>query len=162
MIRQATKNDIDALEQIYRNRVRYNDAHGTHQWSETDVTWNTLSKTYRMEDFYVIEEAGELCAAVCFVDYDPVYWPQMKPKESYYLHKICVDPKHRGKGYADALIEFFKAEGKRLQYSDVRLDVRAQKTKLRAMYERHGFVLVEQRKIFEEYETALYAYTFDK
>lgn len=160
MIRQAKKEDIQALEAMYKARVLYNDAHDIHQWNLQDVTWSTLSKNYTIEDFYVVEVNNEICASVCFVDYDPQYWPNIKKGSSYFLHKICVNPKHAKQGYADQLISYFKERGKQLGYLDVRLDVRFHKDKLRAMYERHGFRLVEERKIFDDYRTALYLYKF--
>lgn len=160
MIRVATNRDIEKLEELYKKRVLFNDAHDIHQWNLSDVTWEALSKTYAIEDFYVMEIADELVAAVCFVDYDPIYWPEVKKGEAYFLHKICVDPHHAKKGYSGELIEFFKQKGKELGYHDVRLDVRAHKEKLRRMYERHGFILERMDAIFEDYETALYRFEF--
>lgn len=161
MIRQAKIGDISALENLYEKRVRFNDAHGIHQWDLEDVTWQTLSKTYQIENFYVMEENGRIVAAVCFVDYDPTYWPEMARGESYYLHKICVDPECAKLGYSNQLIEYFKQKGKQLGYPDVRLDVRAHKQKLRQMYESHGFVLVRVDSLFDGYDTALYRYAFN-
>lgn len=160
MIRKAIANDIPALEELYKSRVLYNDAHDIHQWCLHDVTWDTLSKQYTIEDFYILEEQGNLCAAMCLVDFDPVYWPEIPKGESLFLHKICVSPSHAKKGYADALIEHFKDEGARLHFSNIRLDVRAHKDKLRNMYERRGFFVVEERSIFKDYKTALYIYKF--
>lgn len=161
MIRQAKLSDIPMLEQLYRKRVLFNDAHDIHQWDLCDVTWRALSETYRISDFYVLEEQGRIVASVCFVNDDPVYWPEMKPGESYYLHKICVDPDCAKKGYSSQLITYFKQQGKALGYHDVRLDVRAQKKKLRAMYESHGFTLVRIDSLFEGYDTALYRYVIE-
>lgn len=162
MIRRANEQDITPLEQLYRKRVAYNDAHGIHQWEVRDILWETLSQTYQIEDFHVIEAEGRLIAAACFVDDDPFYWPMMKPGQSYYLHKLCVDPDYAKQGYSTQLIEYFKQAGKAKGYPDVRLDVRAHKQKLRAMYEAHGFVHLMTRKLFDEYETALYCYAWPK
>lgn len=158
MLRKAETQDIERMEAVYKERVLFNDAHDIHQWNLSDVSWESLSKTYSIDDFYVLEEEGEIVACACFVDYDPLYWPDLKKGESYFLHKICVHPRHSKKGYSGQLIEFFKSRGKELGYPDVRLDVRAHKKKLRKMYERHGFELVRMDTIFTEYETALYRY----
>lgn len=162
MIRMANEQDIVRLEQLYRKRVVYNDAHDIHQWDVQDITWERLSQTYTIHDFYVMEEKGCLAAAACFVDSDPFYWPMMKPGESYYLHKLCVDPDFAKRGYSGLLIEYFKQKGREQGYPDVRLDVRAHKTKLREMYEIHGFVHVMDLHLFDDYETALYCCTWSK
>lgn len=83
MIRQANKQDIPALEALYRKRVMYNDAHDIHQWRLQDVTWAALSQVYDISNFYVIEQAGAIVASVCFVDDDPTYWPEMQAGQSY-------------------------------------------------------------------------------
>lgn len=158
-IRQANKNDIPALEQLYKKRVLYNNAQGIPQWTLQEVSWDTLSKTYQIEDFYVLED-GDMKACCCIVDVDPVYWPRKKKGESLYLHKIAVDPDYAKKGYGDALVSYFKDKGKQEGYPDVRLDVRAQKDKLRAFYERNGFQLWKIKAIFPQYQTALYIYQF--
>lgn len=156
-IRQATKKDIPILETLYKKRVLYNDAHGIHQWNLEDVTWENLSKTYSINDFYVLEDE-DVKACCCIVDVDPVYWPEMPKGKSLYLHKIMVDPDCSKRGYGDALVSYFKEKGRIEGYPDVRLDVRAQKDKLRMFYERNGFELVKVKAIFKEYETALYIY----
>ena len=78
----------------------------------------------------------------------------------HFHHKIVVHPHHSGKGYADALITFFKEKGRKEGYPEVRIDVREKKTKLRAMYERNGFKLLKTGQFVSEFTTALYHYPF--
>lgn len=158
MIRQATKEDIPVIEELYKNRVLYNDTHGIHQWNLEDVTWDALHKIYQITDFYVLEDP-DIRACCCIVDIDQVYWPAMPKGESLYLHKIMVDSTYQKKGYGDALVAYFKTKGRTEGYADVRLDVREQKDKLREFYERNGFQLVEIKQIFADYKTALYKYS---
>lgn len=158
-IRQANEKDIPEIEALYKKRVLYNDAHGMHQWDLEDVTWISLSKSYCMNDFYILEDP-EIKACCCIVDVDPVYWPHKAQGESLYLHKIITDPDARKRGYGDLLVSYFKQKGQAEGYPDVRLDVRAHKDKLRTFYERNGFQLVEEKAIFKDYVTALYAYKY--
>lgn len=159
-IRQANQNDIQALEEMYRRRVQYNNDHGIPQWYFHEVTWEALSELYDIEDCYV-GVLGDIITCACFiVDIDTLYWPECKAKESLYLHKICVDPDYRGRGYSDALITFFKEKGRHEGYPCVRLDVRKHKDALRKMYERNGFVLVKYGDFVPEFSTALYHYVF--
>lgn len=160
IITQACEQDIPALEQMYRNRVLFNNAHDIAQWRLEEVTWEALSELYTIEDCFVGKVNGEVACACFIVDIDELYWPEAKPKESLYLHKICVDPKYRGLGYSDALITYFKEKGRREGYPCVRLDVRKHKQALRQMYERNGFVLVKYGDFVPEFSTALYHYVF--
>ena len=158
-IRRAEEQDIPQLEQLYRKRVLYNERKGIPQWTLQDVKWETLCRTYRIGDFYMLFDI-QLIACCCIVDVDPVYWPGRKKGDSLYLHKIATDPDYEKQGYGDIMLSFFKEKGRREGYPDVRLDVRAHKQKLRSFYERNGFQLMEVRSIFQEYQTALYVYAF--
>ncbi len=158
MIIQATPEDIQALERLYHKRVDYNDAQGIHQWDHAEVMWKHLAEIYEISDFYVVKHDDEIIAAASIVDYDPRYWPQIPPKQSLYLHKLCVDPQYSKQGFSTRLLNFFKAKGRKEGYPDVRLDVRSHKKKLRAMYEAQGFVHVETLSLFEGYDTALYRF----
>ena len=159
-IRQAKLEDIPALEEMYKRRVLFNNEHDIAQWYLHEVTWEALSELYTIEDCYVGEVNGDIACACFIVDIDELYWPECGPKESLYLHKICVDPNYRGRGYSDALITFFKEKGRKEGYPDVRLDVRKHKKALRDMYERNGFTLVKYGDFVPEFSTALYHYKF--
>lgn len=158
-IRQADERDIQAIEQMYRRRVEFNDLHGIHQWDLEDVSWETLSALYCVEDYYVGTIRDIIVSGLCIVDVDALYWPHAKKGDALYLHKLCVDPAYCGCGYADALITFFKQQGSIRGKQEVRLDVREQKHKLRKMYERHGFQLHSIIKVHDEYANALYTCT---
>lgn len=159
-MQHATREDIVAIEKMYYNRVSYNDAHGIHQWEYEQVTWNAFSKLYQLEDYYVGKVDGQVVCGLFIVDVDALYWPNEKKGSSLYLHKICVDPQHRKKGYSDAMITFFKNMGKEQGFYEVRLDVREKKSKLREMYERNGFTLVKIDHFVPDFTTALYHYVY--
>mgnify|MGYP000705438449 FL=1 len=157
-IRQAREADKPAIEAMYGRRVRYNDAHGIHQWNPDEVSWEAFSKLYSIADYYVGTVNEKAVCGLFIVDEDALYWPDMEKGTSLYLHKICVDPAYSGNGYADAIIE----KGRREGYPDVRLDVREHKDKLRRMYERNGFQLYKIGRFHPDFTTALYIYPFEK
>lgn len=157
-IRGATKADIPQIEQMYRHRVNYNDAHDIHQWYLHEVTWEAFSQLYKIEQYYLGEVEGKLVCGFFIVEEDALYWSDVPKGEALYLHKICVDPAYSGRGFADALIIFFKEKGNVEGYAQVRLDVREHKQKLRAMYERNGFTLSKTGRFHPEFTTALYEY----
>lgn len=160
-IRQATPEDIDAIETMYAHRVAYNNANNMFQWEADEVTWKSFSKLYTMQDYYVGTLNGKVICGLFIVDMDMLYWPNANKGDALYLHKICVDPDYRSLGYANKLINFFIEKGRVGGYSHVCLDVRAHKDKLRAMYERHGFVLHRIISIFPGYQTALYTFSYE-
>lgn len=161
-IRQAREADKPAIEAMYERRVRYNDAHGIHQWNPDEVSWEAFSKLYTIADYYVGTVKEKVVCGLFIVDEDALYWSDMEKGTSLYLHKICVDPAYSGNGYADAMIQYFIEKGRGEGYPDVRLDVREHKDKLRRMYERNGFQLYKTGRFHPEFTTALYIYPFEK
>lgn len=160
IIEKPTKKDIKDILAMYKKRVIYNIEHGIKQWSLDEVTLEEFAKTYTLNDYYMGKCNGKIVCGMFIVDIDELYWPNAKKGEALYLHKIVVDPDYSGKGYGGLLIEYFKEKGRSEGYSEVRLDVKEYKEKLRSMYEEHGFQLVEIKQIFTEYKTALYHYEF--
>ncbi len=158
VIQKATVNDIPQIEEMYKKRVLFNDAHGTHQWYLHEVTWEEFAKLYTIDQYFVGKVDGVVACGMFLVDVDELYWPQEKAGNALYLHKICVHPDYSKKGYSDALIQFFKQYTFEMGYPVAKLDVREHKIKLRAMYERNGFKYLRSGKFVEEFDTALYYY----
>ena len=57
------------------------------------------------------------------------------------------------------MIEFFKAQGAERGVKTLRLDTHALRPRLRAFYERHGFVFIETKVFQGDRHTAFYVYT---
>ena len=65
--------------------------------------------------------------------------------DMHYLAHLGVDPGWRGQGIGRALIEHLAAEAARLGRSRLALDVAATNPRAQALYERCGFVVIDER-----------------
>jgi GNAT superfamily N-acetyltransferase len=160
-IRQATEIDIPILEGILLDTVNWLNEMGQPLWGADDVKWDALSKKHQISDFYIAYADGVPSGCMALIDYDPFFWPDVKKGESLFMHKLAVTKNARKTGVADALVNYFKKQGKIHGISVIRLDTHAWRPKTRAFYERHGFVSVGI-KICESdprKNTALYIYT---
>lgn len=157
-IKQATKDDIQTIESLYLKKIKQLDNKNIKQWDTEEVLWENLSKDYKIEEFYIVRIKEKVVGSFILVDFDPTYWIHDKPKQALYIHKLMVDECVKKQGVSDAILTFFKEEGKRRGYTVVKLDVRAHKEKLRSLYERNGFQLVEVVNLQKGYLTALYEY----
>ena len=133
---------------------------GQPLWRAEEAKLEKLGKAYPIEDFYIAFLNGK--AAGCFVllDYDPFFWPDIKKGKALFIHKLAVTKAAKKQGVGDALINFAKDEGKRRKVSSIRLDCEQYRDKLRAFYERHGFVCVGEKTFKEKWHTAFYVFTF--
>ena len=158
-IKQATGNDIPLLESILLDTVNWTKEMGQPMWSASDVKWESLSNHYQTGDFYIAYSNGKPSGCMAIVDHDPFFWPDVKKGESLFIHKLSVIQSARKTGVADTLIDFFKEQGTIRGVKTLRLDTHALRPKLRAFYERHGFVFVHVKVFNGDRHTAFYIYT---
>ena len=158
-IRQAQANDIPVIESILLDTVNWLNEMGQPLWSIDDVTWETLSESYQISDFYIAFLNEKPSGCVIIVDYDPLFWPNIKSGESLFIHRLAVTKTARKSGVADELMNFFKKQGALRGVEKIRLDTHAYRPKVRAFYERHGFTFVEERVLRKNFYTAFYCYT---
>jgi GNAT superfamily N-acetyltransferase len=159
-IKQANESDIPILVSILLDTVNWLNEMEQSLWSANDVKWDALSKKHQISDFFIAYTDGVPSGCMALIDYDPFFWPDIKKGESLFMHKLAVTKAARKSGVSDALVDFFKEQGKINGKDIIRLDTHAWRPKTRAFYERHGFISVgikvcesDQRK-----NTALYVY----
>ncbi len=157
-IKQAKEKDIACIEAMYLKKIRQLANKGLHQWNEEEVMWDTLSKSYTIDEFFIVYENQQAIGGFIVVDYDPTYWLHDKPKEALYIHKVMVLDEVQKRGISDQILDYFKLLGKKRGYDVVKLDVRENKPMLRAFYERNGFQLKEIVDLKKGYLTCLYEY----
>ena len=133
-------------------------------WKAEDVVWDVLSKSYQIGDFYIASLDGEPSGCMAIVDYDPFFWPDVSKGESVMIHKLAVKHNVRKVGISDMLMNYAKGLAKQRDALTVRLDCHQFRPKLRAFYERHGFICVGEKTYLDiynvpKYNTAFYIYT---
>ena len=158
-IKRAQEGDIPVIESILFDTVNWLNAMGQPLWDADEVTWGALSKNYQIGEFYIAYSKGMPSGCMAIVDYDPFFWPDVEKGESFIIHKLAVKNAARKTGVADAMIDFFKAQGAERGVKTLRLETHALRPKLRAFYERHGFVFIEVKVFKGDRHTAFYAYT---
>jgi GNAT superfamily N-acetyltransferase len=161
VIKQAQENEIPVIEAILLDAVNWLNDLDQPLWGADEVIWDSLSRSYKVDDFYIAYIDATPSGCMALVDYDPLFWPNVKKGESLFVHKLAVIESARKTGVADALINFYKEQGLKRGVKDLRLDTHALRPKLRAFYEKHGFALVEERSL-GKFHVAFYVYTFPK
>lgn len=157
MIQQAEEKDIPIIEAILLDAVDWMTKSGVpNQWNESNVTWSALSKSYRINNFYIAYQNESPAACMALLDYDPTYWPDIPKGESLYLHKLAVKREFAGKGSSKELIDFAKNLAHSYCINTIRLNCNQHRIKLRAVYENACFMCVEEKTLDGKYDTALY------
>ena len=155
---KTTEKDIPVIEDILLDAVHWLDAIGQPLWREDWVMWEKLSQNYKLSDFRIALFDGTPAACMAVMDHDPHIWPDVKKGTSLFIHKLAVKRFAAGMGLSDALIGYAKMMCAESGAAYLRLDCHQDRPKLRAVYERNGFVCVGEKVIFDIYRTAFYEY----
>lgn len=159
MIKQADENDILTIEGILIEAVIWmKKSKLQNQWNEDSVKWNSLSKDYKIRDFYIDYKNGVPTACVAITDLDQKYWPEISQGKSLYIHKLAVKREFAGKGISKELINFAKKLSFKKGIDSIRLDCNFQRDKLRILYANEGFIYSGWKKSKSNCDMALYVW----
>jgi GNAT superfamily N-acetyltransferase len=162
MVRQAYEHDIPIIEEILLNAVKWMSERGLqNQWNQSNVKWLNLSKSFTINNLYIAYENEIPTACMALTDYDPTYWPDIPKGNSLYIHKLAVNRAFAGRGYSIELINFAKGLAFNNSIKTIRLNCNRHRSNLRALYEKSGFICVEE-KTYNDYDTALYLFMLPK
>jgi len=157
-IKTAAENDISTIENILTDALAWKDIDviGMSLWSNDSIQWKHLSTTFKASDFYIAYLDGVPAACVAVSDHDPEFWADIPKGESLFINKLAVMRFAAKQGLADALISHVKSVCADKNISALRLICHSHIPKLRSVYERNGFVCVNEKILYEKYHTAFY------
>lgn len=147
MIRLAHKSDLDRVLQITRLCAKEMESRQVFQWNEHYPDRQSFVNDINNSELYVysIQDVVIGCVSICaFMDevYSKVYW-KTNGKNSVYVHRLAVDPKHQKQGIGSKLMDFAENESKLNGIESIRLDTFSQNTVNQNFYEKRGYVKLE-------------------
>lgn len=157
MIKKAEDKDIHIIEDILNDAVDWMNTNNIpNLWNQENVSWNNLSKSYDISNFYIayVEEQPVGCMAI--TDEDKKYWKEDKEGEALYLHKLAVKQNFRGMGVSSELINYAKQITIITGIKLLKLDCNADRLKLMKIYQKNGFEQVDIIHMDNDYNMALY------
>jgi GNAT superfamily N-acetyltransferase len=93
------------------------------------------------------EVAGESAGTVRLQPTDPEFWPDVDDTQCLFLHRLAVRRRFSGGLVSHALLSFALDLTRRHGRRTLCLDCEASRPRLRAVYERFGFVHVDDRQV---------------
>jgi len=159
-IKQAIEADIPIIEDILFDAVNWLDRTGKQMWTKERMTWEFMSTRFAVtiNDFCIAYINSNPIGCMALTDYDPNTWENIKKGESLFIHRLAVKRIAAGQGVSKALIDYAKKQAVQRGINAVRLDCWQNREKLRAIYEREGFICAEETTLFGQYHTALYVF----
>lgn len=122
---------------------------GEKMWNPSELTFTQLEKDYDGGYYYLGMFDGKLAYTAILMFKDVPFWGETSDQcNAVYVHKLAITNAFSGSGASMIMLDEIKQECIRLNKSCMRLDVRANKPKLIAFYERYGFKRVKTDEFY--------------
>ncbi len=156
-VRPAAVADAAAIEALLVEAARWVDALGTVMWEENELEPRAIRAEVTAGQFVIAECDGVTAGAVRFQLEDRLFWPDLPPGGSAFVHRLVAGRAFKGRGVSTALLQWAAQRARTLGCRHLRLDCDAERGRLRAFYERFGFRLHSFRQV-GAYYVARYEY----
>ncbi len=160
-IRQATPQDVEVVADILKEAARWLEQAGMPLWQEAELEPAAISADVHAGLFFLAELSGTPTGTVRFQLDDPLFWPDARPQEAAYIHRLSVRRAYAGTGLSTALLRWAVVRAQTLGFRYLRLDCVASRPRLRAVYERFGFEHDSDRQV-GPYFVSRYQYDVSK
>ena len=97
--------------------------------------------------FVLASVDGEPAAVAKFQLSDPEFWPAQPSGESTFIHRLAVRRRYARTGVSSALIDWAVERTRSIGRQYLRLDCDALRPRLRAFYERRGFIFQSEIEV---------------
>ena len=162
MIRKATLGDIDAIMSITKACAKHMMDQHIFQWNEHYPNLSAFKNDVERDELYVLDLENSVrgCIVIStFMDdeYIPVSW--LTPnKNNIYIHRLAIDPKYQGQGYAQQLMNFAETYAIENNYTSIRLDTFSKNKRNQKFYELRGYQRLDNIYFPKQSEFPFYCY----
>jgi len=124
---------------------------GTVMWIEGELEEERVRAEVEDGMFVVAEIEGQIAGALRFQLEDQLFWPDLDGRDSAFVHRLAVRRVFAGQGISTSLLDWTVDRARALGKRYLRLDCDADRSRLRAFYERFGFRLHSHRQVGSYY-----------
>lgn len=146
-IRMASIEEVDLVSDILCEATKWLTEKGEPLWKDGELAAEKLSGDVSNGMFYIAWVGSEAVGVFKFQTEDKLFWPDVPDNESCFIHRVAVRRSHAGQGISSAMIDYAKAATKAMGRRFLRLDTDAARPKLRAVYEKQGFMFHSTRQV---------------
>ncbi len=121
-------------------------AAGMKLWGPNETSLDELVHVARSGELVTGRVDGALAACMYLHREDRLFWPSDPAGEAFYIHRLAVARKFKGRGFAHAMLAWGEAETRAKGRRFLRLDCEP-RAKLLALYAGAGFTRVDAEPI---------------
>jgi GNAT superfamily N-acetyltransferase len=157
-----TKSNVEESLSIMREAAQWLINKGCPLWNLDDLT---SEKMKNEDDEYIVmwDKKGQSIATLLLNFEDRLFWSDIPPNTSGFIHKVSIRREYAGKGLAKHIIDYAIQECKQKGIESIRLDCDSERRNLCDFYTSIGFYLKEVKTLKTkrgEFSVALYEMNF--
>lgn len=157
-IRTINSDELPVFLSILREAADWLKAMGRGLWTPEMLTEQEILGQYGLDELFLCRMDGEAAGAMILAIEETMHWPDKKPGEAIYLHKLAVKRTYGGTGLSSCMIDFAKKYAQNMHRKYLRLDCDDRKA-LCTLYERHGFDRVGTHTFSPDLRVVYYQYS---
>jgi GNAT superfamily N-acetyltransferase len=146
-IRKAAEHDTRQVAEILSEAARWLDQSGMSMWRADELLPSNVSTDVAAGLFFIAESEGTAAGVIKFQLQDELFWPDVPQSESAFVHRLAIKRQFAGGNISRALLNWAVEKTRSLGREYLRLDCEASRPKLRAVYEKFGFVHHSDRQV---------------
>lgn len=144
-IKKGQLSDLEELFQIYLNGKFELERNGIYQWTDNYPTKSIIENDLRKGVLFILKNDNEIIGAVNIseeqeTEYQSVHW-EFDSSKVLVIHRLVIDPKHQGQGYAKQLMNFAEDLAIDNHYSSIRLDAYSQNKRVIQFYKKRDYFI---------------------
>lgn len=146
-VRVAGPDDEVVVTAILQEAARWLQGRGMGMWRLEEIALADVARGVAAREFFIAESSGEPSGVLKYQLTDTLFWPDVPQDEAAYLHRFAVRRRFAGGVVSSALLAWAVRRTQSLGRQYLRLDCEAARPRLRAFYERFGFVHDSDRQV---------------
>jgi hypothetical protein len=121
-IRQTKASDTQTVSSILQEAATWLIIRGTPLWKTDELTPDMIGADVSSGLFWLADVDGTSAGCLRFQMEDRLFWPDVPPQESAFIHRLAVRRQFAGGAVSGALIDWAKGHAVRLGKRYLRLD----------------------------------------
>ncbi len=144
LVRLATTEDVAAVMELVRRVVPLMRASGNLQWDDAYPNAGVFDRDVQAKQLWIADIDGQTVGfAAITTDQQPEYAQAGLDvaEQAIVVHRLAVDPVHRGKGIAAALMLQAEAVARQREIGILRVDTNVENQATQALFPKLGYSL---------------------
>jgi GNAT superfamily N-acetyltransferase len=138
--------DIAEADLIINEAAQWLTRAGMALWGPEEISFEALLRVARAGELVMGRVSGEAAACMYLHAQDTQFWPKARAGEAFYIHRLAVARKFKGRGFSQAMLDFAVGEARAAGRAHLRLDCEPRE-KLLALYRDAGFGRIDPEPI---------------